>query len=107
MLPGKRIYSIAGAALLLVALLIIGAFSTGLFQEERVFIPADQVTAAVQTAVSNTPGNVGGVEVENEEGQTLVEVYVQDQSGEVSEVAVNPQTNQVVNHEEEDEGDEY
>lgn len=61
------------------------------------------MTAAVQTAVSNMPGKVGGVEVEAEGGQTLVESYVQTQGGQVSEVAVDPQTNQVARYGEENE----
>lgn len=88
----------AGFLVLLFASLIL--FFGATTPDEQAFLPPDQVATAMETAVTDTPGKVGRINIENEEGQTLVEVYVRSEDGEVVEVEVDAETNEVVNYEE-------
>lgn len=87
----------AGVCILLFTLLyVLSGWTTA---DEQAFLPADQVGTAMQTAVTDTPGDVGRINIENEGDQTLVEVYVRTEEGEVVEVEVDAEANEVVNHE--------
>lgn len=94
MLHGKKLYIIVGVAVLLVALLTIGASATGLFAEEQAFIPADQVQSAIEAAAARQSGEITGAFVEREEGTNMVEVFIRSGAGTKS-VEVDAATNQV------------
>lgn len=99
--------------------LTLAAFS--LFPEnkpvdERAYVPAEQVTAALETATAEKNGPIGGIAIETEDnGSTLVEVIVRDASGTPYTVEVNANTDEVEeveegieeHHELEEEGEEY
>lgn len=64
--------------------------------DERAYLPADQVTASIETALEEQDGSIGGAVVEREDdGTTLVEVIVQDSGGDVFTVEVNAKTGEV------------
>jgi len=91
--------SVVLSGLLLTGLLAVSAFASDPAADERAFLPPEQVTEAMQTAVSDTPGDVGRINIETEEGQTLVEVYVRTKESKVVEVEVDAEANEVVNYE--------
>lgn len=94
-----RGFRIIGGSLLILLVVMLILVSGATTADEQAFLPPDQVATAMETAVADTPGNVGRINIENEEGQTLVEVYVQTDDGEVVEVEVDAEANEVVNHE--------
>lgn len=63
--------------------------------DRAVGLPAEQLIAAIRTAVAAHPGTVSEVEVERERGRTLVEVKILDDVGE-RRVKVDPERNEVV-----------
>ncbi len=69
-------------------------------------IPADQVIASIRTAIAAKPGNLLGVEAENEGAKTLCEVEILTPDGKTYEVEVDVATNAVVEVELEDDDDE-
>jgi len=91
--------SVVLSGLLLTGLLAVSVFANDPAADERAFLPPEQVTKAMQTAVSDTPGDVSRINIEREEGQTLVEVYVRTQESKVVEVEVDAEANEVVNYE--------
>ena len=69
-------------------------------------IPAEQVITSIRTAIAAKPGNLLGVEVENEGGKTLCEVEILTPDGKTYEVEVDVATNAVLEVELEDDDDE-
>lgn len=69
-------------------------------------IPADQMIASIRTAIAAKPGNLLGVEVENEGGKTLCEVEILTPDGKTYEVEVDIASNSVKEVELEDDDDE-
>jgi hypothetical protein len=59
-------------------------------------LPANQLIAAIQSAVASTPGNVKEVEVDSHNGQVVIEVTIVGADGREKEIKVNPTNNQVV-----------
>jgi uncharacterized membrane protein YkoI len=59
-------------------------------------LPAQQVIAAIQTAVATFPGQIKEVEVEQERGQRIVEVRIENDKGNDETIKVDPEKNQVI-----------
>ncbi len=59
-------------------------------------LQADQVIAAIRTAVAARPGNVKEVEVDREGGRTLVKVEIVEPGGREAELRVDPERNEIV-----------
>lgn len=59
-------------------------------------LPADQVIAAIRTAVAAQPGNVKEVEVEREGGRPIVKVELVGTDGREAELRVDPERNEIV-----------
>lgn len=98
-MPTTRGFRILGAGVLVLCFVLLYVLSGWKAADEQAFLPAEQVGTAMQTAVTDTPGDVGRINIENEGDQTLVEVYVRTKSGEVVEVEVDAEANEVVNYE--------
>jgi len=98
-MPTTNSFRILGAGACVLFFALVYVFSGWTTADEQAFLPADQVGTAMQTAVTDTPGNVGRINIENEGDQTLVEVYVRTEEGKVVEVEVDAEANEVVNHE--------
>lgn len=75
-------------------------------KKAKAAIPAEQVIASIRTAVAVKPGNLLGVEMENEGGKTLCEVEILTPDGKTYEVEVDIASNTVVEVELEDDDDE-
>ncbi|MCA1635665.1 MAG: hypothetical protein LC802_18730 [Acidobacteria bacterium] len=75
-------------------------------KEAKVSLAAEQVIAAVTTAVAAKPGNVLELEAEKEKGRILCEVEILAQDGKTYEVSVDVATNTVVNVEADDDDDD-
>lgn len=58
-------------------------------------LPADQVIAAIRTAVAAYPGKIQEAEVELKQGRLLVEVEIIRETGEKIEVYVDPEKNEI------------
>jgi uncharacterized membrane protein YkoI len=69
-------------------------------------ISANQMIASIRTAVAAKPGNLLGVEVENDGGKTLCEVEILTPDGKTYEVEVDVASNAVVEVELEGDDDE-
>ena len=68
----------------------------------KVALPAEQVIAAIRSAVAAKSGRILEVESESEKGKTLCEVVVLADDGKTYEVEVDVATNKVVGVELED-----
>lgn len=91
-----HILSLLGGGLCLLVLTAFALYPEANPADERAFVPADQVTAAIETATAEKDGPIGGVSVEAEDdGTTLVEVIVRDASGTPFTVEVNATTGEV------------
>ena len=66
-------------------------------------LPAEQAVACVRAAVAAKPGNVRGLEVENEGGKVVCEVEVLAEDGKTYEVDLDPATGAVIEVEEDNE----
>lgn len=103
---------VAGSSLVFVFALALAVFGYVIQVEGRsakkakVAISADQVIASIRTAVAAKPGNLVGVEVENEGGKTLCEVEILTPDGKTYEVEVDVASNTLVEVELEDDADE-
>ena len=75
-------------------------------KKAKAAITADQMFASIRTAVAAKPGNLLGVEVENEGGKTLCEVEILTPDGKIYEVEVDVATNSVLEVELEGDDDE-
>lgn len=106
----KRIIGSILGCLVALALVVGGYGIKAGRQDAKVAIPAEQVIASIRAATAATPGNVRGVEVENEveneEGKTICGVKILAQDGKTYEVEVDVATNTVVEVEVDDDDDE-
>ena len=59
-------------------------------------LPAEQVIAAIRTAVDAYPGKIKEVEVERKRGHLFVEVEIVSDTGGVIKVYVDPETSEVL-----------
>ncbi|MBA3573021.1 MAG: hypothetical protein H0W34_13840 [Pyrinomonadaceae bacterium] len=75
-------------------------------KKAKVALPAEKVIASITTAMAAKPGNLLGVEVENEGGKTLCEVEILTPDGKTYEVEVDVASNAVVEVELEDDDDD-
>jgi uncharacterized membrane protein YkoI len=80
------------SALVLAASLL----ASGTARAEDPAIPADQVIAAIRTAIATQPGNVAEVEVERDRDRTVVEVKIVRSDGRTADVRVDAEKNEVV-----------
>jgi len=91
-----RILSLLGGGLCLLVLTAFGLYPEDNPADERAFVPADQVVAAIETATAEKKGPIGGIAVETEDnGPTLVEVIVKPSNEEPYTVEVNAETGAV------------
>lgn len=82
------------SAVIAAMVLLLGAGSAAAVDEA---LPAEQVIAAIQTAVASTPGLVKEVEVEREGGRLIVEVEIVNTDGRKSKVKIDPERNERLN----------
>jgi hypothetical protein len=71
-----------------------------------VSLSAEQVVASVRTAVAAKPGNVRGLEAEQERGKVVCEIEILAGDGKTYEVVVDVANDSVVEIEEEDDDDD-
>lgn len=94
--PGSGTLSLLAGGLSVLVLAAFAAFPRSKTIDERAFVSADKVRAAIKTATTEKEGPIGGISVEAEEdGPTLIEVFVQDANGTPFTVEVNANTNHV------------
>ena len=79
-----------------VALASAGFASLSLAADEDKGLPAEQVTAAIEAAVSANPGNIKDVEIDEKDKRLIVEVTIVGSDGKEKEVKVDPQNNEVI-----------
>ena len=94
----KRVIGLTLGCLLVLALAAggFGPKATGQSTKQtKAAVPAEQVIASIRTAVAAKPGDVHGVEIENEAGKTICEVEILAQDGKTYEVEVDVATNTV------------
>ncbi|MCM3902822.1 MAG: hypothetical protein ND866_14045 [Pyrinomonadaceae bacterium] len=102
----------AGSSLVFVFAVALAVFwyvtqvEGGSAKKAKVAIPADQVIASIRTAIAAKPGNLLGVEVENEGGKTVCEVEILIPDGKTYEVEVDVASNTLVEVELEDDDHE-
>lgn len=83
---------ITSAAILTAAMLF--SFNNAFAGDEA--LPANQVISAIQAAVAANPGNIHEVEVEQKQGQLIVEVKIITTDGKKVKVKVDPANNAVL-----------
>jgi uncharacterized membrane protein YkoI len=66
------------------------------FADNEKALPAEQVIAAIRTAVTAHPGQIKEVEVECKDDRMVVEVEIVDADGKKWEVFVDPEKNEVI-----------
>lgn len=71
------------------------ALSAGSVMADDASLPADQVTSAIEAAVKAHPGEVKEVDVEEKDGNKIVEVEIQGADGKEHDVRVNSATGEV------------
>jgi uncharacterized membrane protein YkoI len=81
-------------ALVLSAIVLVVSFGSAHANDEA--LPADQVIAAIQSAVAASPGLIKEVEVEREGGRLVVQVELIGADGRETKFKVDPATNQVL-----------
>lgn len=75
---------------------VLLATSLSTFAADDKQLPAQQVIAAIQSAVKHTPGQVKEIEVDKKDGKVVIEVTVVGADGRDKEIVVNPENNQVI-----------
>ncbi len=75
-------------------------------KQPKVSIPAEQVIAAIKTAVSAKSGNVLEIEAESEKGKVVCEIEILAQDGKTYEVVVDVASNTVIEIEADDDDDD-
>jgi len=92
---GHSLSLLAGGLSVLV-LAAFAVFPGSTTVDERAFVSADKVRAAIKTATTEKEGLIGGITVETEDdGPTLVEVIVKPSNEEPYTVEVNAETGAV------------